>query len=187
MTRILGAAACLVALASTAGAIVPDPVNSITPDCIRVDPSGAIAIEVTVIGTDSNPLGNEEVRVIFSSGCTDLVDVADNCNQPTVLTGTTDGGGFISFAPEYGGCCEEAGAVTIEADPGAVTLLPVYGSVGSNNNSGDGQADLNDFVAFQAAFLSADTCNDLANCDNNIALADFVAFQSLFLNGAGCP
>jgi len=187
ITRGLGVAACLVAFASTAGAVVPDPVASITPECIRVDPSGALDINVTVIGTDGNPLGGEEVRVIFSGACTDLVDVANGCAQPTVLTGTTGGGGMITFSPEYGGCCATAGAVTIEADPGAVTLLPVYNNVGSNDNNGDGVSNLSDFVGFQGAFLTADSCNDLAGCNGNVELADFVAFQSLFLNGAGCP
>jgi hypothetical protein len=190
MTRILrglGAAACLVAFASTANAIVPDADNSITPDCIRVAPDGAFSIDVTVIGTDLNPLGGEEVRVIFSASCSDLVDVSAGCAQPTVLSGTTNGAGEISFSPEIGGCCEEAGAVTIEADPGAVTLLPVYDNVGSNDNNSTGDSTLPDFVNFQAAFLADESCNDLDGCDEEVGLADFVVFQANFLTGAGCP
>jgi hypothetical protein len=190
MTRILrglGAAACLVACASTANAIVPDAILSVTPECIRVAPDGAFPIDVTVIGNDGNPLGGDEVRVIFSASCVDLVDVSAGCAQPTVLSGITNGAGEISFSPEIGGCCDEAGAVTIEADPGAVTLIPVYDNVGSNDNNSTGDSTLPDFVIFQSNFLANDSCNDLADCNENVGLADFVVFQANFLTGAGCP
>jgi len=196
MTRFLrglGAVVCTVALVSSAGAVVPDP-NSITPGCIRVDPSGALTLDGQVIGTDGNPLGLNEVRVIFNGACTSLIqDPPGDCSQPTVLAQTTPANGVFSFAPAIGGCCAVPSSVTIEADPGAVTLLPVYNSVGSNDNNGSGQSNLSDFVAFQTAFLSASTCHDLkaglggGDCDAFVSLPDFVVFQSLFLNGAECP
>jgi hypothetical protein len=200
MTRFLrglGAVVCTAALVSSAGAVVPDPVNSITPGCIRVDPGGELTLDGQVIGTDAAPLGGNDVRVIFNAGCSALIqNPPGDCSQPTVLTQTTPGSGIFSFAPAIGGCCALPSSVTIEADPGAVTLLPVYDSVGSNDNNGSGQSNLADFVVFQGAFLSANTCNDVkggpddgpgGNCDEFVSLPDFVVFQSLFLNGAECP
>ncbi len=199
MTRFmrgLGAVVCTAALVSSAGAVVPDPANSITPQCVRLDPSGALTLDGQVRGTDGNPLGGEEVRVIFNGGCTALVQDSDlaDCSQPTVLAQTTAGDGTFSFAPAVGGCCAVPSSVTIEADPGAVTLLPVYDSVGSNDNNGSGESNLSDFVNFQTAFLTASDCHDLKagpdpvnDCDGFVSLPDFVVFQSLFLNGTECP
>ena len=187
MKRFLSGLALVALVAGTASAVVPDSELSVTPDCIRVDPSGAIPLDVQVFGTDGNPLGNNDVRVIFDAGCVDLID--ETCSQPTVLSGTTDALGMISFAPEIGGCCATGGAVTIEADPGAVTLLPVYNAVGSNDSDGNHISNLGDFVAFQGVFLDTGvSCQDLT-CDDDLAVAldDFVIFQSLFLNGSECP
>jgi len=194
MTRFargLGLLACTVAFVSSANAIVPDPVLSETPNCIRLCPQGDFPIAVRVFGTDGNPLGGQDVRVIFNAGCTGLVQ-RPACVDPTVLSGTTATSppadvGKVSFAAQIGGCCSLASSVVIEADPGAVTLLPIYDSVGSNDNNGNGIANLSDFVAFQTAFLTANACHDLAGCNTTVNLSDFVAFQGHFLHGVACP
>jgi len=170
-----------------ASADVFDPVVDM-PDCLRVDPSGAIPFDVSVYNQGSGqPHAGYEIRAIFDPSCTDLVQVDAGCSRPTVFVGTLDTAGMESFEFLIGGCCDVAGAMVIEVDPGAVALFPIYHSIGSNDSNGDGRSNLADFVAFQAEFLTASTCHDLAGCDENVQLADFVAFQTLFLNGEGCP
>lgn len=170
-----------------AGADVYDLVADM-PGCVRVDPSGALSFDVRIYSEGSGePHVGYEVRAVFHPSCTDLIQVDAGCDQPTVYLGMLDGAGMESFDFEIGGCCELPGAMVIEVDPGAITMLPVFGSIGSNDSNADGVSNLADFVAFQAAFLSADTCHDLTGCDGNVVLADFVAFQSLFLNGEECP
>jgi hypothetical protein len=177
---------CTVAFVSSAHAIVPDPVLSVTPDCIRLCPAGNLPVNVQVIGTDGNPLGGNDVRMVFNAGCTSLKE-RPACTQPTVLTQVANGSGQVTFNPQIGGCCSVAGSVVIEADPGAVTLLPIYDSVGSNDNNGNGVSNLSDFVNFQAAFLTANTCHDLSGCNTTVNLSDFVIFQGHFLHGTACP
>ena len=174
----LVALTAMIAIPATSMAIVPDPGLSSTPDCIRVNPDGSVGVDVSVVGTDGSPLGNEEVRLIFSASCTDLAECSGM--SPIVLALTSGAAGTVSFAPEMGGCCMASGAAEIEADPGAVTLAS-YGDVGSADNDGSLDVALDDFVRFQAAFLTTDSCHDLANCDNNVQLPDFVNFQARFL------
>lgn len=154
-----------------------------TPDCIRLSPDGSLVLEGFIIGTDGNPCAGTEIRAQFGAGCEDLVVCPDG-GPATVFTTLTDDAGQFAFTLQVGGCCEGAGAFTLETGEG-YTLLPVYNSVGSPDMNGDLVVNLADFVLFQAAFLSADTCADLASCDGSVALADFAAFQSQFL--ATCP
>ena len=217
MTRFARVFALLCAAAivpAAVFAIVPDPEESITPNCITVDPGGAVDIFVQVIGNNGQPLGGEEVRVIFNGACSDdttlpftglAEDINGSCASPVVLVGNSNATtGEITFSPLIGGCCDEPQAVRIEADHGAVTLLPVYDSVSStdwsfcsaaNRSYANGTVDLSDFSAFTGEFLGspANICYDYPTggnevCDGAVNLSDFSFFQGRFLSGDGdCP
>lgn len=188
---------CALALPLTAFAIVPDPSLSNTPPCLRVTVDGSFAVAGQVIGTNGNPLGNEEVRLVISGSCSNMRLCPDTATPPQfVLTTTSDGTGNFSFAPQAGGCCTASGAAEIHADPGDVTLLPVYNNIGSPDNGGNGTpvsdlvVNLNDFSRFGQAFLSANTCYDYTvtnpasaeYCDGQVKLADFSIFGQKFLD-----
>jgi len=188
---------CALALPVSAFAIVPDPSLSSTPPCLRVAVQGDFGVSGQVIGTDGNPLGGDQVRLIISPACSNMRQCPDAATPPQFsLSTTADGSGNFSFAPEMGGCCSAAGAGTIEADPGAVALLPIYNAIGSPDNGGDGvavsdlQVTLPDFSRFAAAFLTANTCYDYTvlnqaaadYCDGNVQLADFSIFAGTFLD-----
>ena len=220
MTRFARVSALLCAAAivpAAVFAIVPDPVESETPNCITVDPGGLQDLTVKVVGNNGLPLGGDAVRVIFNPLCSDdstvpitglAEDIGGSCQSPVVLAGitsTTPGTvGWITFNPTIGGCCEENQAVRIEADPGAVTLLPVYNIVSSTDWSfcatagrdhANGLVDLSDFTAFTGEFLGspANLCYDYPTgaarvCNGAVDLSDFSYFQGSFLSGAGaCP
>jgi hypothetical protein len=191
---------CALALPVTAFAIVPDPTLSDTPPCVRVTPDGSLTVVGTVIGTDGNPLGNEEVRLIISAACTDVRLCPDAGTPPQfVITTTGNASGDFSFAPTAGGCCSATAAAEIHADPGDVTLLPSYNNIGSPDNGGDGTSvadllvNLNDFSRFSQAFLGTNACYDYTvtnpaaadYCDGEVLLADFSIFAQRFLTS--CP
>jgi hypothetical protein len=76
----------------------------------------------------------------------------------TVFEGVTNELGEITFRPGIGGCCVREAAAVIEADPGAVILLPIYDELGSTDNNGDGSVDHSDFVEFQQRFTHGWLC-----------------------------
>ena len=176
--RNLAILSAAILIPATSMAIVPDPSQSSTPACIRVVPDGSFPVAVAVVGTDGAALGGDEVRLIFSAGCTALIQCSGG--TPIVFSGISSAGGLITFNPDMGGCCSASGAAEIEADPGAVTLAS-YGSVGSPDADGSGKADIVDFTLFQGAFLSVNACFDYQDCDDTVLLQDFTVFQSKFL------
>ena len=181
MKRVLALALMAVLIPSTLLAVVPDPGLSTTPACIRVFPNGSLNLNGQVIGNNGLPLGNNQVRLIFAAACTGLrICPVSPPTQPTVITVTSNATGNFTFTPKVGGCCSATISASIEADPGAVTLR-VYNAVGSADNTGDLSVTLGDFVNFQAAFNTAQSCNDIdGSCNGNVTLGDFVVFQALF-------
>lgn len=193
---------CALALPMTAFAIVPDPSLSATPPCVRMTVDGSFNVSGQVFGTDGNTLGNEEVRLIFSAACDNLRLCPDASTPPQFILSTTSAGdGTFNFAPEGGGCCAESGAAELHADPGDVTLLPVYNNVGSPDNGGDGTpvSDLSilltDFSRFAQAFGDANNpCFDYTVtqpasaefCDGAVTLTDFSIFSIRFLQAPSC-
>jgi len=164
---------------------LPDVFATSEPACARFSPDGSMGIEVTIERVDGNPHADADVRAIVSGGCHDtLLECPLPGMPPLVFAGVTDHEGRVRFDLEVGGCCDEPASLLIETDPGAVAVL-VFDDIGSPDLNGDLEVKLDDFVAFQAAFLGADTCADLAGCDEAVSLGDFVTFQSRFL--ATCP
>jgi len=187
---VAGAFVALMLPAASSLAIIPDPDASTVPGCLRVSPGGT-TLQVTVIGTNGLPIQSQEVRLIID----DTVcppDAIISCADPGgyVISGMTNGAGQVDLEVALSGCCIAGGVGRIEADPGAVTL-EVYGSISSTDSAPsppdgpDGTTGLPDFVAFQAAFLTANECFDFAECNGTVSLPDFVAFQTDFL--ATCP
>lgn len=183
---VAGAFVAFMLPAASSLAIIPDPDASTVPGCLRVSPGGT-TLQVTVIGTNGLPIQSEEVRLIIDDTVCP-VDAILTCADPAgyVITGMTNGAGQVDLEVAMSGCCVAAGVGRIEADPGAVTL-EVYGSISSTESAQpfNGTTDLPDFVAFQAAFLTANECFDFAECNTTVNLPDFVGFQADFL--ASCP
>lgn len=186
MRRIWMSVIALVASGSVAVAgELPDVFATSEPGCARFSPDGSMGIEVTIERVDGNPHAHADVRAIVSGAChDDLLECPLPGAPPLVFAGVTDDEGRVRFDLEIGGCCDEPASLVIETDPGAVAVL-VFDEIGSPDQDGDLEVQLDDFVTFQAAFLSADDCADLVGCDDEVELADFVAFQSRFL--ATCP
>ncbi len=178
----------LVAASAPRGEVI-DCAASTFPDCIRVCPEGDVDLPVTLVGTSGNPIAGAVVRLIVSAMCTytgtDGVLPCPGAAYP-VVTGVTDASGRVDFSLPWSGCCSGSGAVSMEVDPGAVVCVS-YDSIGSVDSHYplDGVVGLADFVVFQMAFLSTDTCHDYYGCDDFVALADFVVFQTHFLHA--CP
>ena len=154
--------------------------NSTLPECIRVSPDGSMAVQCWINRTDGSPHAGETVRLIFSLACSDLAECSGM--SPLVYSGLTSAAGIVEFNPQIGGCCMASAAAEIEVDPGAVTFS-AYSAIGSPDNDGSLDVALDDFVRFQAAFLTSNQCHDLAGCDGEVFLPDFVTFQSKFLVG----
>ncbi len=184
---LLAGAMCALAVASS-HAIIPDPGASSTPGCLRTSPDGTLGtgLQVTVIGTNGLPIDSEEVRLILdSAACGALIQACPGQAYP-VISGTTDASGQVTLEVFLSGCCISAAVGVLEADPGSV-VLNTYGSIASTDADSpyDGLTGLGDFVLFQTAFLTADTCFDFDACNDFVELGDFVIFQNDFL--AVCP
>lgn len=161
---------------------VPDPLLSVIPECLRVSPDGALDVPVQILFCDGTPGAFVDVRLIIDPACQTEIS---GCDGATVYTVITNGAGDAVIEPLLGGCCVADPAAIIEADPGAVTILPRYETIGSPDNDADLMVQLDDFVRFQGAFLGSDACHDLSGCDEDVMLSDFVVFQGRFL--ARCP
>lgn len=190
MKRVFLALTLLAVLAVPASvfAVVPDPGLSTNPACIRVFPNASNTLNGTVIGNNSAPLVGTDVRLIIAAACNATVQECP-CpgSNPTVQTTTTIAGGAYTFSPAMGGCCSAAISATIEADPGAITMA-IYDGIGSPDSNTSLTVTGGDFVNFQAAFLTANQCSDLSDCNNFTSGSDFVVFQSQFLTQcAVCP
>ena len=174
---------------------IPDPMNSITPACLRICPEGDLAFEVKVRDSQNMPMSGSPVRVIFSPDANDLIFWCDTQSHP-VIEGITDYYGEVTFNIAAGGCFEGGNAtIYIEADPGAVALN-AYERIGSTDLystydelAGDGEVNLLDFVVFSAKFLTTDYCADYHDstpddlqCDEDVDLDDFVVFFRHYLD-----
>jgi len=95
-------------------------------------------------------------------------------------------GGFQASIGQPLAAAVSNGAVV--ADVGFLACLGAVGSVGSDpcpaDINGDGELDVFDFIAFQAAFQKQDDAAD-CNEDGSFNVFDFICFQGAF--SAGCP
>jgi hypothetical protein len=159
------------------------------PGCIRVCPAGDICQTVELVDKNNDPIPYEEVWMIFSAECAEMINWCEGQPHP-VVAAITDADGIATFCIQAGGCCVShyapcdngvGGSNTVIIEVDELGLIGSYSDVGSPDmhsdentgqpwGKGDGDVDLNDFVRLWQIFLTDCPCGDLHTCDYDIDL-----------------
>ena len=178
MRSIVLAIISLVLTIGIANATVPNPDKCAVDPCDAIggliiypgpEPGGYASFTANVRNADDDPIPGAFVEVIFGVPG----DVYLNCPD-LVLTGTTGVNGNVTFNISAGGCSTGANAVKIRANG---VDIRTYENVKSPDYAamGDGNVDLDDFMAFGAVMGVTGGCHDYFN-DGLTGLEEFIVF-----------
>ena len=144
------------------------------------DPLPASLLKLTIRNSINVPIPNANVVIQFRGASTICAG--------TVLTGITDGNGYIEM-PIYGGdcvhqvpmsCIVRANGLSVRRYENAKS--PDFDGIGSN-----GSVDLGDLLEFKKGFLQDQSdCHDYNN-DGDVGLSDLILFGAAFTSALTCP
>jgi len=193
MKRLIFALLALVVVASAAFADVPDASKCVSTldstNRLLIVPNTPTAyagasFTLTIRNSANNPINNATVEVLVGG----LADSKTKlCGSLTVVTGTTNASGIVTFNIGGGGCYKGPSACLIRANGTeirnySVVVSPDY--AGTDNAGVPGRwslsVGLTDFAAFSVAYTAGvASCHDY---DNNgaTALTDFAVFGTCY-------